>query len=85
YISNYYHINEPDGIVDMIVIIWRGLVLSDNWCGEASLGRGPEFWVEDNQVKIKMGYGVVRFTVLMVQVLLFSTGVKGIRKETLKT
>jgi hypothetical protein len=57
YISNYFHSNEPDGIVDMIIVIWRGLVFSNNWYGEASLGGGPEFSVENNQVKIRMGYG----------------------------
>ena len=57
YISNYYHKNEPDGIIDMIIIIWRGLVFADNWCGEASLGGGAEFLVENDQLKIRMGYG----------------------------
>jgi len=57
YISNYFHSNEPDGIVDMVVVIWRGLVFSDGWCGESSLGGGNEFYVENNQVKIRMGYG----------------------------
>ncbi|MFO7527013.1 MAG: T9SS type A sorting domain-containing protein [Ignavibacteriaceae bacterium] len=57
YISNYYHKNAPDGIVDMIIIIWRGLVFADNWCGEASLGGGAEFFVENNLLRIKMGYG----------------------------
>jgi len=57
YISDYYHSNEPDGIVDMVIIIWRGLVLTDNWSGEASLGYGLEFLVENNQMTIKMGFG----------------------------
>jgi M6 family metalloprotease-like protein len=57
YISDFNHINKPDGIVDMIVIIWRGLVFTDQWSGEASLGQGPEFFVENNQEKIKMHYG----------------------------
>ncbi|MGB5848943.1 MAG: T9SS type A sorting domain-containing protein, partial [Ignavibacteriaceae bacterium] len=57
YLSDYYHSNEPDGIVDMVIIIWRGLVLTDNWSGEASLGRGPEFLVENNQITIKMHFG----------------------------
>ena len=57
YISNYYLNNEPDGTVDMIVVIWRGLVFSDGWNGEASLGEGTELLVENDELKIKMGYG----------------------------
>ena len=57
YIDNYNHSNVPDGIVDMVIVIWRGLVLTDNWLGEASLGRGSEFRVENNQVRIKMSFG----------------------------
>jgi len=57
YLSDYFHSNEPDGIVDMVIVIWRGLVLSANWSGEASLGRGAEFLVENNQVTIRMGFG----------------------------
>ena len=56
YVSNYNHRNSPDGIVDMIIVIWRGLVLSEQWSGEASLGYGSEFLVENNQEKIRMGY-----------------------------
>jgi hypothetical protein len=35
--SNYNHTNQPDGIVDMIVMVWRGLVIADWYLGEASL------------------------------------------------
>ena len=55
-IDNYNQINVPDGIVDMVIVIWRGLVFSDGWSGEASLGRGSEFRVENNQVRIKMSF-----------------------------
>lgn len=57
YLSNYYHKNEPDGVVDMVVIIWRGLVFADDWCGESSLGNGPDLFVENGQIRIKMGFG----------------------------
>lgn len=57
YKSDYWQTNEPDSIIDMIVIIWRGLVFAKNWSGEASLGKGIEFSVEDNQKIIKMGFG----------------------------
>jgi M6 family metalloprotease-like protein len=57
YLNNYNHSNEPDGIVDMVIVIWRGLVFTDRWSGESSLGMGPEFLVENNEKKIKMGFG----------------------------
>ena len=57
YVSDYHHINEPDGIIDMIIVIWRGLVFSTNWSGEMSLGYGSEFWVENYQKRIKMCHG----------------------------
>jgi M6 family metalloprotease-like protein len=57
YESDHFHFYESDGIVDMVVVIWRGLTLTEKWCGEASLGGGPGFLVEDNQVKILMGFG----------------------------
>ena len=57
YLSDYNHINEPDGIVDMIIVIWRGLVFSDQWSGDSCLGGGLEFWVENNQKRIRMCYG----------------------------
>lgn len=56
YLSNYEHLNQPDGIVDMIIIIWRGLVFSNQWSGESSLGYGADFFVENNSKKIRMGY-----------------------------
>ena len=57
YISDYHHVNQPDGIIDMIVVIWRGLVFSDNWSGEMSLGYGATFSVENYQKKIRMCHG----------------------------
>ena len=56
-IIKYNNVNEPDGTADMVIVIWRGFVFSENWSGEASLGGGSEFMVESNQIKIKMGYG----------------------------
>jgi M6 family metalloprotease-like protein len=55
--SDYRHINAPDGIIDMIIVIWRGLVFSDKWSGEMSLGYGGEFWVENRQKRILMCFG----------------------------
>ena len=57
YIDDYHHINQPDGIIDMVIIIWRGLVFSDKWNGEMSLGYGAEFWVENHQKRIRMCHG----------------------------
>ena len=57
YLSDYNFINKPDGIVDMIILIWRGLIFSDQWNGVWHLGGGSEFLVENNQVKIKRSYG----------------------------
>ena len=57
YINDYQHINVPDGKIDMIVVIWRGLVFSNNWNGEMSLGYGQEFSVENHQKRILMCHG----------------------------
>jgi M6 family metalloprotease-like protein len=57
YISDYHHNNVPDGKIDMIVVIWRGLVFSDSWNGEMSLGYGQEFSVENHQKRILMCHG----------------------------
>ncbi len=57
YINDYQHVNQPDGIIDMIVVIWRGLVFSDNWNGEMSLGYGAEFSVENHHKRILMCHG----------------------------
>jgi M6 family metalloprotease-like protein len=57
YVDDYNHVNQPDGIIDMVVVIWRGLVFSDKWNGEMSLGYGQEFWVENHQKLIRMCHG----------------------------
>lgn len=57
YINDYNIINVPDGIVDMIVVIWRGLVFTDQWNGQCCLGGGSQFIVENNQELIKKSYG----------------------------
>jgi M6 family metalloprotease-like protein len=57
YIDDYNFINSPDGIVDMIIVIWRGLVFSDEWSGNSSLGDGQEFWVENHKKRVRMHNG----------------------------
>lgn len=57
YDSSYTQTNSPDGMVDMIVMIWRGLVFSTGWQGEASLGHGQDLLVEDSSVVIGRMYG----------------------------
>lgn len=51
--DNYDIQPEADGIVDLIVIIWRGLVWA-SWGGEASLGYSSSFQVDGKT--IAMGY-----------------------------
>lgn len=62
--SNYNHQNVPDGTVDMIVMVWRGLVFANWWSGEASLGYNDPnppynnyFYVENGTKLIKTGFG----------------------------
>lgn len=50
--ADYTHINEPDGLVDMIVMIWRGFHFV--YLGEASLGYVTGFQADG--VTIEMGY-----------------------------
>ena len=57
YINYYNFSNSPDGIVDMIIVIWRGLVFNDQWSGQCALGGGPEIFVENNQERIRTCYG----------------------------
>jgi M6 family metalloprotease-like protein len=54
--SNYNHTNQPDGTVDMIVMIWRGFAFASNWGGEASLGYGAPFTVENGTKTIAAGF-----------------------------
>lgn len=53
--SDYSHTNAPDGTVDMIVMLWRGFPFAD-WGGEASLGYGGSFTVENGTKTIHTGY-----------------------------
>lgn len=56
YDSPYHHTNQPDGTVDMIVVIWRGKHFG-GWGGEASLGSGGSFTVENGTKTIKTYFG----------------------------
>jgi len=53
YIDDYHHINQPDGIIDIVIIIWRGLVSVIMEWG-MSLGYGAEFWVRTIKRGIRM-------------------------------
>ncbi len=55
--SDYSHTNQPDGTVDMIIMVWRGLVFSSAWLGEATLGYGSPYTVENGTKIIKNGFG----------------------------
>ena len=55
--SDYSHTNQPDGTVDMIIMVWRGLVFSTHWLGEASLGYDNAYSVESGTKIIKNGFG----------------------------
>lgn len=55
YVSNYNHTNQPDGTVDMIVVMWRGQHFG-GWAGEASLGKGSSFTVENGTMTIATRY-----------------------------
>ncbi len=56
YDSDYHHTEVSDGTVDMIVMIWRGHNVFDNWGGEASLGYGGSFSVENGTKTIATSY-----------------------------
>jgi M6 family metalloprotease-like protein len=51
-LANYSHVNVPDGLVDMIVMVWRFNVFE--FLGEASLGYKPGFPVDGK--RIEMGF-----------------------------
>lgn len=53
YNSNYNFINQPDGTVDMIVMVWRGMPFGTDWGGQASLGDNPAYTVENGTDTIK--------------------------------
>ena len=57
YNEDYQHSNQPDGTVDMIVMIWRGLVFSDQWSGKATLGASLHYKVENETKTIKTSFG----------------------------
>jgi len=57
--SNPPHINQPDGTVDMIIMIWRGLQFA-TWGGKADLGGHssyPSYTVENGTKTIKARFG----------------------------
>ena len=54
--SNYNLTNQPDGAIDMIVVIWRGQPFNTGWGGEASLGYGSSYYVESGTKIIHTGY-----------------------------
>ncbi len=57
-LADYSHVNVPDGLVDMIVMVWRFNVFE--FLGEASLGYKPGFVVDGKL--IEMGYpGNIQF------------------------
>ena len=51
-VSNYNHLNAPDSIVDMIIVVWRTTMWG--MLGEASLGYKPGFVVDGK--RIEMGF-----------------------------
>lgn len=62
--ADYTHINQPDGNVDMIVMVWRGSNF-EGFSGEASLGGSDPyppnnnfFSVENGTKSIKTGWGL---------------------------
>ena len=56
YNSNYNFTNQPDGTIDMIVVVWRGSGQFGTWGGEASLGYGLDYTVEGGTKAIKSGF-----------------------------
>lgn len=58
--NQYIHENEPDGVVDMVIMIFRNVELFTHyswsgWAGEASLGYGNNFVLDGTTIKV--GYG----------------------------
>jgi parallel beta-helix repeat protein len=58
YDSDYHHTNQPDGTVDMIIMIWRASenCRFGNWTGEASFGHGALYTVENGTKTIQSGF-----------------------------
>ena len=50
--ANYLHRNVPDGLVDMVIMVWRTNIWE--YLGEASLGYKPGFFVDGK--RIEMGF-----------------------------
>ncbi|MBP1656342.1 MAG: hypothetical protein H6Q31_943 [Bacteroidetes bacterium] len=50
--AEYDHVNEPDSVVDMIIMVWRTAMFE--YLGEASLGYKPALHVDGK--RIEMGY-----------------------------
>ncbi len=60
YNSNFIHANQADGTVDMVVMVWRCSTTPfpfGGWTGEASLGYGGSFNVENGTKTIKTDFG----------------------------
>ena len=55
--GSYNQTNQPDGTIDMIIVIWRGQPFNSGWGGEASLGGGSSYTVENGTKTIKTGFG----------------------------
>jgi hypothetical protein len=58
YDNNYQHTNAPDGKIDMIIMIWRASAnyRFSNWSGEASLGYGTSYSVENGTKTIATNF-----------------------------
>jgi hypothetical protein len=58
--SSFYHTNQPDGTVDMIVMVWREgdvpFQFISPYTGEASMGSGGSFTVESGTKTIQTGF-----------------------------
>lgn len=68
YVSNYKHRNKPDGILDMIIFVWRNIAQDlpgkdtvktklDFNQSQADLGQSGTIYVDNKQRKIETGYG----------------------------
>jgi parallel beta-helix repeat protein len=55
--SVYTNVNTSDNVIDMIIMIWRGLVFDSGWLGEATLGGGNNYTVEGGTKTVKAWMG----------------------------
>lgn len=73
--SSYKHINQPDGIVDMVFMVWRNIAseyaypqdsivrVNLNMGRSADLGSGwPDILVDNGQRRLKMGFWPNNYT-----------------------